>query len=402
LFILRLNFELEGRIVTNQINELDTNIVIPSDLKNLDGALHALVSNIDILDAVSPLNYRDEKKAFFDGYYSKIPNFIYKKSAIDAFGLKRGLFNLPLEKIQDEDLRQIYLDIIDSYIDKIDQFKSIGSGDFLYDSLRYYGEPSEKDIRNAHFVLHLPDTSSPEESEPTLDASDIERLLGGFADERGYEYVLKKDDAMIANALVSGTTIKINNAAKVSKIEAMALAHHEVGVHLVTTLNGRVQPLKLLSIGCPLNTMTQEGMAILAEYLAGCLTVKRLKILALRVLAVESMLKEKNFRTTFLLLKEQYHASDEQAFTITARVYRGGGFTKDFLYLQGFHQMLNAYESEPNFNHLLAGKTSIDYLPRITKLIDKGLLLAPKYIAPAFINPVDNSDAHKFIAHAIK
>ena len=388
--------------MTNQITDEDIKKSIPAELKSLDDSLHGLISGIDILDAVSPLNYRAEKKAFFDGYYSKVPNFIYKESNIDSFGLKRQLFNLPLEKVEDEDLRQIYLDITDSYIDKIDQFKSIGTGDFLYDSLRYYGEPSEKDIRNAHFVLHLPETSSPEELEQTLDASDIESLLSGFAEERGYEFVLKKDDAMIANALVSGTTIKINTSAKVSKAEAMALAHHEVGVHLVTTLNGRAQPLKLLSIGCPLNTMTQEGMAILAEYLAGCLTIKRLKVLALRVLAVESMLKEKNFRTTFLLLKEQYHASDEQAFTITARVFRGGGFTKDFLYLQGFHQMLNAYESEPDFNHLLAGKTSIDYLPKISNLIDKGLLLAPKYITPAFVNPVDNSDAHKFIAHAIK
>jgi uncharacterized protein (TIGR02421 family) len=374
---------------------------IPSEVKALDDALFALVSNIDILDAVSPLNYRDERKAFFEGHYSKVPNFVYKKSSIDAFNLKRSLFNLPLESIKDEDLRIIYQDIIDSYIDKIDQFKSIGTGDFLYDSLRYYGEPSEKDIRNAHFVLHLPETLS-DEPETLLDASEIEQLLGSFAAERGYDHVLKKDDSMIANALVSGTTIKINTNARVNETEAMALAHHEVGVHLVTTLNGRAQPLKLLSIGCPLNTMTQEGMAILAEYLAGCLTIKRLKVLALRVLAVDSMLREKNFRTTFLMLKEQYQVSDEQAFTITARVFRGGGFTKDFLYLQGFHQMLNAYESEQQFNHLLVGKSSIDYLPKISKLIDKGLLLAPKYVSPAFSNPICNSDTHKFIAHAIK
>lgn len=386
----------------NQQNNDAMVMDIPPEVKSLDDSLHALVSNIDILDAVSPLNYRDEKKVFFDGRYSKIPSFIYKKSAIDAFSLKRSLFNLPLEKIKDDDLRQIYLDIIDSYIDKIDQFKSIGSPDFLYDSLRYYGEPSEKDIRNAHFVLHLPESNSTDDNEVSLDATEIEQLLGAFAAERGYEYVLKKDDSMIANALVSGTTIKINTSAKVNKTEAMALAHHEVGVHLVTTLNGRAQPLKLLSIGCPLNTMTQEGMAILAEYLAGCLTIKRLKILALRVLAVDSMLKEKNFRTTFLMLKEQYNSSDEQAFTITARVFRGGGFTKDFLYLQGFHQMLNAYESEKNFNHLLVGKSAIDYLPNITKLIEKGLLIAPRYLTPAFESPINNSEAHKFIAHAIK
>ncbi len=375
---------------------------IPPEVKALDNALFSLVSNIDILDAVSPLNYRDERKAFFEGHYSKVPNFIYKKSNIDAFSLKRSLFNLPIESIKDDDLRLIYQDIIDSYVDKIDQFKSIGSGDFLYDSLRYYGEPSEKDIRNAHFVLHLPENATAEDRETVLDASEIENLLGNFAAERGYEFVLKKDDSMIANALVSGTTIKINTNAKVNETEAMALAHHEVGVHLVTTLNGRAQPLRLLSIGCPLNTMTQEGMAILAEYLAGCLTVKRLRVLALRVLAVDSMLREKNFRTTFLMLKEQYQVSDEQAFTITARVFRGGGFTKDFLYLQGFHHMLNAYESESQFNHLLVGKTSIDYLPKLSKLIERGVLIAPKYISPAFENPINNTDTHKFIAHAIK
>jgi hypothetical protein len=46
---------------------------------------------------------------------------------------------------------------VSSYIDKVDQYKSIGNDDFLYDSLRYFGEPSEKDIRNAHFILHLPE-----------------------------------------------------------------------------------------------------------------------------------------------------------------------------------------------------------------------------------------------------
>jgi len=85
---------------------------------------------------------------------------------------------------------------------------------------------------------------------------------------------------MLANALVSGSRVKINSAAHITTDELEALAHHEMGVHLLTTLT-----LKVLSLGCPANTNTQEGLAILCEYLSGHFSIKRLRTLALRVLA---------------------------------------------------------------------------------------------------------------------
>ncbi len=384
---------------------MTSNNSIPPIVSEIDTRLHELVSPIDILTAVSPLNYREQKQLFFQHHYSREPEFTYRTHDIDTFTLKRNLFNLPLEKIVDDDLRQLYLDVVDSYVDKIDQYKSIGNEEFLYDSLRYYGEPSEKDIRNATFILHLPEpvkSRDADKPEPLLNAQGINSVLTEFANHEGYQYELKIDDNMIANAVVSGTTIKINSTAEISRIEAMALAHHELGVHLVTTLNGRSQPLRILSLGSPVNTMTQEGLAILAEYQAGCMTVKRLKILALRLLAVESLIKDKNFRSTFMLLKEGYQLDDDTAFTITARVYRGGGLTKDYLYLRGFHQMLNAQETAEDFTHLLTGKTSLDHLPIITRLINKGILIAPEKITPAFVQPVKSNDIDSFIAHALK
>ena len=383
-----------------QINE-QTQELLNDEIVGLDKNLFELVAGIDILDAVAPLNYRQQRQDFFDALYSKNPNFIYQSHELDPFMIKRKLFNLPIELIKDDDLAQLYKGVIDSYVDKVDQYKSIGTPEFLYDSLRYYGEPSEKDIRNANFILHLPDNVDVKDSEQ-LDSKAIQKKLEEFAKKEQYQYQIKLDDNMIANALVSGITIKINSSARISDIEANALAHHELGVHLLTTLNARSQPLKILSMGCPVNTMTQEGLAILSEYLAGYITVSRLKVLALRVLAVKSMIEEKDFRTTFVFLKEQYHLGDQQAFSITARVYRGGGFTKDYLYLQGFHQILNLYESCDNFNNLLVGKTSINYLDTITRLIDKGYLYPPKIITPAFLMPAENENIHKFIAHAIK
>ena len=374
---------------------------VTDEIKALDERLYSIVSDIDILNAVAPLNYREQKSAFFDSIFSQNPAFVYADRNINTFALKRSLFDLPIETFGDEDLVNLYRDVIESYVDKIDQYRSIGTPDFLYDSLRYYGEPSQKDIRNANFILHLPDELEGRD-DCLLSAPEIQAVMENFARREGYSYSIRLDDSMIANALVSGTVIKINSAARVSETEVNALANHELGVHLVTTLNARNQPLKILSMGCPVNTMTQEGLAILCEYLAGCMTLSRLKILALRVLAVESMIDEKDFKKTFLFLKEQYEVPDDQAFTITARVYRGGGFTKDYLYLQGFHQMLNAYENHADFNLLLTGKVSLECLEVIANLIDKGFLLPPRLISPSIANPAANDSIRQFIAHAIK
>ncbi|MDO6563075.1 flavohemoglobin expression-modulating QEGLA motif protein [Amphritea sp. 1_MG-2023] len=374
--------------------------VLSTSIQVLDNALFEQVKGINILDAVAPQNFRQEKQAFFASNFSQSPVFTYATKPIDAFRLKRDLFNLPIDELGDDDLVTLYSSVIESYVDKIDQYKSIGTADFLYDSLRYYGEPSEKDCRNANFILHLPDLE--ESNDTLLGAADIVAKLEAFAQAENYQYQIKLEDSLIANALVSGTTVKVNRAALISETEANALAHHELGVHLVTTLNARSQPLRVLGMGSPVNTMTQEGLAILSEYLAGFMTLPRLKVLALRVLAVKSMIEEKDFKKTFLLLKEQHHVADEQAFTITARVYRGGGLCKDYLYLQGLHQMLNAYETRTDFNNLLSGKVSIAQLPLITRLIDKGYLHKPRLLSPAIARPVENDAVQQFITHAIK
>ncbi len=366
----------------------------------LDSELYSLVNGIEILSAVSPTNYNEQKTQFFKRHFSVEPQFGYKQNNTNAFQLKRQLFNLTIEKVEDADLQRIYEDVILSYVDKIDQIQTLGSQDFLYNSLRYFGEPTEKDIRNATFILHLPD--SDDDDKKLVDAQGIQAIMEQFAHQHGYQYELVVDDSMIANALVNKTTVKINSAARVPHIEAHALAHHELGVHLVTTLNAQSQPLKVLSLGCPVHTMTQEGMAILSEYLAGHLTIKRLKILALRVLAVDSMIKEKSFRTTFMMLKEQLGVEKNLAFTITARVYRGGGFTKDYLYLRGFHEVLHAYEEQDGFRNLLCGKTALMHLPQINRLVEKGIFNPPKFITPSFVNPSDNDDVRRFITHAIK
>jgi uncharacterized protein (TIGR02421 family) len=373
---------------------------IPSRLLAIDESLTQLVSDIDILSSVNPINYAQERERFISNKYSLEPNFEYQKSPLDTHQSKRRLYELPLEDIKDAQLQKLYADVIQSYADKLDQVDTIGTQDFLYNSLRYYGEPSAKDISNAHFILHLP---TEEESKPEHDSHSIARFMSHFAQKNGYECDIQVLDGMLANALVSGIRVKINSAACITTDELEALAHHEMGVHLLTTLNGRRQPLNVLSLGCPANTNTQEGLAILCEYLSGHFSIKRLRTLALRVLAVESMIKDRDFRQTFRLLKEQYHASDMLAFTITSRVYRGGGLTKDYLYLRGFREVLNAYDQlGDDFYLLLCGKTELKYFDLIRSLVNKGVFSRPDYISPALSKPQQTNPIHRYIVSALK
>lgn len=367
-------------------------------VKALDAELSQLVKPIEILRVITPLNYGEQRQAFFDSNYRDNPQFEYVDNSLNTFRFKRQLYSLPLETIRDKTLHYLYEEVIASYADKVDQFTSVGSPEFLYNCLRYYGEPSDKDMGNAEFLLHL----APEPVVPAeIDADGIVAALHKMAKRQGYQCRIELHDNMIANAQVDGTRIKVNKAARCNEVEVQALAHHELGVHLVTSLNGAQQPIKLLSMGLPLNTCSQEGLAILCEYLSGNLSIKRLRTLALRVVAIRSMLQERSFRHTFLMLLEEYGVEAQQAFTLTARVYRGGGFTKDYLYLRGLREVLQAYQSAENFNHLLAGKMALPYLSEVSHLIEKGVLLEPAYISPALQRPVAPDPVLEFVMNSL-
>src|SRR5690606_40126583 len=81
-----------------------------------------------------------------------------------------------------------------------------------------------------------------------------------------------------------------------------ALIQHEVGTHIATYFNGKVQPLQLFSLGVPGYEKLQEGLAVFSEYMVDGLSNERLKILAARVICVRHMLMGNFFVDTFSLL----------------------------------------------------------------------------------------------------
>jgi len=291
----------------------------------VDRQLYRLARGVETLQYINPVNLAQERKRFFAAGSGYRPAFTYKQLNIDPYQFREKLYRLPVDDIRDVGIQQMYRQVVNAFADKIDMLVSIGSEQFIYNSLRYYGEPSEKDLANARFLLYASPLAD-EHEEQNIRPEEMAAYFQDIAREWNLDCKVETSSRLVAAAMVNNTrrTLLIRRDARVSRTELQALAHHELGVHMVTTLNALRQPLKVFSLGLPSNTVAQEGLAILCEYLSGNMTLARLKELALRVIAVDQMIRHGDFRLTFNMLREQYGLDRNGAFRLATRVHRGG------------------------------------------------------------------------------
>jgi len=373
---------------SKQKNTLLNNQLDPEVLR-IDDELYNLVKDFELLKYVNPINIEKEKIAFFKNKFTVNPTFKYRPINIDPYLLKRKLYSIKADKIEDIEIQKMYENTISAYADKIDLLATLGTKRFFYNSLGYFGSPSDTDLRNARYLLSLPNIEDERKIGKKLNAQDAKKAFEDSFEFYNFKAKVKisKDLAAEAMVLNQQKTVLVKEGAFFSKKELDFLVHHEIGVHMVTTMNSNLQPIKLFNIGTPVNTYTQEGLAVLSEYLSGNLTLKRLRILGLRVIAIDMMVKKKDFKTIFEYITKEYDVDKEEAFMLLTRVFRGGGFTKDFLYLKGFANFYKLWNSGYDLTPLLIGKTSIMHYHTIIEMMERKLLKKPKYISEALLNP---------------
>jgi len=128
----------------------------------------------------------------------------------------------------------------------------------------------------------------------------------------------------------------------------------------------------------------QEGLAVFAEYLVGGLNGVRLRLLAGRVIASSLMIDDASFIDTFRELNRNYGFEKRTSYTITVRTFRGGGLTKDAVYLRGLVQLLDYLKSGGDLDVLYVGKIALEHIPVIKDLqwrkVLKTIPLKPNYL----------------------
>ncbi|WP_373075631.1 tyrosine/phenylalanine carboxypeptidase domain-containing protein, partial [Zeaxanthinibacter enoshimensis] len=89
-------------------------------------------------------------------------------------------------------------------------------------------------------------------------------------------------------------------------------------------------------------------------------------------------------------------------FNITLRAHRGGGFTKDRLYLSGLRKIYKRYSRQESLDILLSGKVAIDFENDIAYLQARGLAAKNTFDNLAFRQNLNKNSKLDFILNNLK
>jgi uncharacterized protein (TIGR02421 family) len=359
----------------------------------VDRRLADLGASFDFLLAVSPVNTQEAWEEFESSRYQREPGFHYRLLDVDPERLKRALYEVPIEAVPDPTLAYLLRDKRAELDRQITLLSDRETDRFLPGSVALYGDVNDALLDLAERILAgIGPTVGPASAEVAVDAETFAGAARAELDRYRAAHpsvatagVAVRDD--VPSLIVSGATLLVSSAYQVRPERVDALVQHEIGTHVLTFLNGAAQPLRLLGGGLAGYEQLQEGLAVFAEWLVGGLTAARLRMLAGRVIGVRRLQEGGGFVDTFHEL-HGYGFSAYQAFSVTARVFRSGGLTKDAVYLRGLADLLGYLAAGGDPGILTIGKLHLDQVPLIEELRWRQVLHPPP-LTPAWLERPD-------------
>ena len=367
---------------------------IPEVAFEIDAELADIGEHFDLLLHVTPVNAEAAWSDFRNSGFSRPPEFLYRPRTADPDLLKRRLFAIPLETLEDPALYEMFAAKRDELDRQITLLSDRGTPRFLLGSRQLFGDVEPRRMEAAERLLETLEaghTDDPKHHE-SLDA----RALADRACEEVARYrALAPDFATrvevredVAGILVSHGDFLVGADARVAARRVEAALAHEIGTHALPWYNGSRQPFRELRAGMAGYEPLQEGLAVLAEYLVGQLDPGRLRQLAGRVIAVHMACEGADFVEVFRHLHDERGFGARPAFMTTMRTFRGGGYVKDAIYLRGLQALLECLGEGLSLETLYVGKVSLEFLPLVEELRWRSLI-EPPALLPWFLEHVE-------------
>ncbi|NNE31453.1 MAG: DUF1704 domain-containing protein [Winogradskyella sp.] len=347
-----------------------------------DAALAEISEGMSFLLRTTPVNSNEEWKNFRDNKFEKVPSFKYRLISLDPELEKRKLYNIPIDEVDDPTIAFILRGKRLEIEKQLTMLEERGTKNFRFVGESLYGVIKKHVLEQAKHILKTYPKREVVKSKKRYNCyefaehaqKELDYYKPKFPD-LDLSLEIRND---VAGIMVSKSKLLINDEISLDANRCDALIQHEIGTHILTYCNGKRQPLHQMFEGFEGYDQLQEGLAVIAEYLVGGLTVNRLRLLAGRVIAVESMVNGANFIKTFDLLCREYGFSNRIAYYITMRVYRGGGLTKDAVYLAGLIDLLKYLKSGGILSNLYTGKFNVTHIDLIEELLYRGVLKDPE------------------------
>jgi uncharacterized protein (TIGR02421 family) len=357
---------------------------------NADAELSALNETFNYLLAVTPVNAEQAFAEFKESKFECEPVFHYRLLAVDPEDLKRRLYGISFERIEDPTMAYLLRDKRIELDRQISLIEDRDTPRFLYGSLQLFPPVEDNLMQVAETILNNLQPSAKSDFSEKLDAAEV--AAQARAEIKYYQKIYPEMAAKVQirsdippGMMVSQGNLLIGQKTSMPASRIEALLQHEVGTHIITYFNGRAQPLRQLYSGLPNYEQLQEGLAVLSEYMVGGLNAARLRLLAARVIAVRRLTEGASFIDVFRELNKFYEFAARTSFNITMRVFRGGGLTKDAVYLRGLIELLDYLSDGGDIEPLFVGKMGTEHISIIRELQWREVLrpapLAPRYMS---------------------
>ncbi|MBA3542612.1 MAG: DUF1704 domain-containing protein [Deltaproteobacteria bacterium] len=353
-------------------------------VRESDHALAEISASFDFLLAVTPVNSEAAWQEFKQGGHAQAPTLRYRMLTLDPELGKRRLYDLPLDRLEDPVLAQLLRDKRRELDRQLGLLEDRDTPRFLFGSLQLYDPVDDALLAEALTILKtLPPSGGRSRDrevarcDATTVAARAELELAHYRQHLpslAAKIYIRED---VASLLVSHGNLLIPTRLDVPAHRVDALLQHEVGTHVVTYANGASQPLRILAAGLANYEALQEGLAMFAEHLAGGLDGERLRLIAARVVAVRRLVEGVGFPAVFAELTDEHRLTARAAFTVTLRVFRGGGLTKDAIYLRGLLQVLEHLRQGHELDAMLVGKLAFEQIALVEELLRREVLHRP-------------------------
>jgi len=358
-----------------------------------DNRLWDIDKEIDISKYINPINSEEEKKKFLKeyelgNYYN--PQFKYENFDPNIDFLYKELLSIrnKFETCRNSSFAPYYIKIINDLILRIDLFKNRTDPNFGEKLSNLYGKPSNRLLKEAK--SNLLKYKNVTEHKENLTPEEVLEIFKNEMEKYGFNWdfeILTRASAKLSvNASLN--KIKINASEKFSENNIKRYIYHEIKTHVFRAENGKLQPFMIFRNGFPDYINTEEGLALFIEDKNGLITSEEIKRYSARVVAASCSIKSSFYDVFDELIK---YFPPSVAFTIVQRVKRGiidtgipGGYTKDFVYMDGFQKVSSFLKEGNSIEILFTGKIGLEDVEFIQELINQGILFEPKYL------PFDN------------
>lgn len=358
----------------------------------VDAKLAEVSNAFDYLLSVTPINTHEAWNEFKRSKFETVPEFHYLPLPFDPYQLKRNLYKIRMERVEDPALATMFREKQDELDRKITMLRDRNTPRFVLGSQQLFGRVDNSLLKLAEGILTHVNESRRKGKRRQVAAKEFAALA-----EKEFAVYKSVDPDFTAKAVVSSKVagvmvsrgqLLVSKDTTVPEDRVDALLQHEVGTHLVTYYNGKSQPFRQLYSGLAGYEELQEGLAVLSEYLVGGLSTFRIRQLAGRVVAARMLTDGASFVETFRALDHTWEFNQRTAYNITMRIYRGGGLTKDAVYLRGFQKMIDYVRKDGDLEPLFVGKMAINHIPIILELQHRKVL-KPVPVRPRYMERAD-------------